>query len=412
MIRAPSAMPLAVVGCDYRVASSAWRSRLVLEEHEARAMAEMLRRGRAAGGFVDLNTCNRSEWLVSGRDPAWAASLLRSQMVLRAGPGAASWFSPYVHVGEEAALHVFRVALGLESLVVGERQIAGQLHAALDRARVRGSCSRVLNGLGTTAGRLVRTARKRGQAGGSSVGVHSLALSWLDLHLEPGRRARIAVVGLGRIGRRVLGMIQQKNRHEGIAVNRTVDQGSGGRVRPLDELPRVLAEVDAAIVCTGSPRALVTRSHLAQRSTDRPLLVVDIGIPEQVERSGVTAAGVTIIGLDELTAFYQKSHPEGLARSSGVLQGLIDGALAEFRAFCGKAAYAEIIDTVQRSHRKLVREDIPRVLAGQLPALPEDARARLGQELRDAILQYTSGVFRAIRSTATGRREESWQDGS
>jgi glutamyl-tRNA reductase len=383
----------------------------VLEDREAQAMAETLRRGRAAGGFVDLNTCNRTEWIVSGGDPTWAASLLRSQMVLRAGSDAARRFAPYVHVGEQAAIHVFRVALGQESLVVGERQIAGQLHAALQRARARGSCSRVLNGLGTTAGRLVRTARKRGQLGGSSVGVHSLALSWLDRHLEAGRRARIAVVGLGQIGRRVLELIRQENRHETVALNRTVARGDGARVCPLEDLPGVLAEVDAAIVCTGAPGALLRASHFAGRTAGRPLLVVDIGIPEQVERTGVPA-GVTVIGLDELTAFYRESHPEGFACSSETVQRLIDGALAEFRAFCGKATYAEIIDTVQRSHRRLVREDIPRVLAGRLGALPEDARTRLGQELRDAILDYTSEVFRAIRSTATRREEDSWQDGS
>lgn len=409
MSRAPATMPLAVVGCDYQVASSTCRSRLVLEDREAQAMAETLRRGRAAGGFVDLNTCNRTEWIVSGDDPTWAASLLCSQMVLRAGSDAAERFTPYVHVGEQAAIHVFRVALGQESLVVGERQIAGQLHAALQRARVRGSCSRVLNGLGTTAGRLVRTARKRGQLGGSSVGVHSLALSWLDRHLEAGRRARIAVVGLGQIGRRVLELIRQENRHDTVALNRTVARVDGAR--PLEELPGVLAEVDAAIVCSGAPRALLRASHFAGRTAGRPLLVVDIGIPEQVERAGLPA-GVTVIGLDELTAFYRESHPEASACSSETVQGLIDGALAEFRAYCGKATYAEIIDTVQRSHRRLVREDIPRVLAGRLDALSEDARTRLGQELRDAILDYTSEVFRAIRSTATRQEEDSWQDGS
>ena len=183
----PAVLPLAVVGCDFRVASSAWRSRLILGDEEAETLAGALRLNGAADGFVDLNTCNRTEWIVSGRDPQWAASLLRSQMIQRAGPGSQGWFSPYVHTGEDAAAHLFKVALGQESLVVGERQIAGQLNDALELARARGSSSRILNGLGAAAGRLVQMAFKQGCMAGASVGVHSLAVSWLAGRLEPGR---------------------------------------------------------------------------------------------------------------------------------------------------------------------------------------------------------------------------------
>ena len=65
MISQPVDFPLAVVGCDFRVASSQWRSRLVLDESEARSIADKLKNNQAADGFVDLNTCNRNEWIVS-----------------------------------------------------------------------------------------------------------------------------------------------------------------------------------------------------------------------------------------------------------------------------------------------------------------------------------------------------------
>ena len=131
------AIPLAVVGCDFRVASSAWRSRLVLADEEAAEIAQGLARNQAADGFLDLNTCNRNEWVVSTLDAKWAVSLLKSHMVQKLGPEAAAWFNPYVYTGDDAARHVLRVAIGQESLVVGERQIAGQLHDALELARTR-----------------------------------------------------------------------------------------------------------------------------------------------------------------------------------------------------------------------------------------------------------------------------------
>jgi glutamyl-tRNA reductase len=403
---APADTPLAVVGCDFRVASSAWRSRLVLGDDEARAMAATLRRNGAADGFVDLNTCNRTEWIVSTGDPRWAASLLSGQMVQRMGAEASSWFSPYVRRGDEAAVHVFRLVLGQQSLVVGERQIAGQLYGALETARDRKCSSRVLNGLGTAAGRLVRMALKQGHAGGRSVGVHSLAASCLSRWLGPDAVARVAVVGLGRTGRRVLALVQQEKRYHAVSLNRTIGPDSLRGVRPLSDLPLVLAEVDAVILCTGAPQPVLKASHLVERSAERKLLVVDVGIPPQVERAGLPA-GVTVCGLDELAALNGESLPKTDAHAAA-LGPLIDEALAEFRSFCGQPAFSDIIDTLQSSHSRLVREAIPRIIAERLEGLPEEIRTRVEQELRAAILGYTSDMFRTIRAAAGRKEEDPW----
>ena len=371
MSGAPAGTPLAVVGCDFRVASSAWRSRLVLGDDEAREMAATLRRNGAADGFVDLNTCNRTEWIVSTGDPRWAGSLLSGQMVQRMGPEASSWFSPYVRRGDEAAVHVFRLVLGQQSLVVGERQIAGQLYGALETARDRKCSSRVLNGLGTAAGRLVRIALKQGHAGGRSVGVHSLAVSCLARRLGPEAAARVAVVGLGRTGRRVLALVQQEKRYHAVSLNRTIGPDGVLRgVRPLSDLPVALAEVDAVILCTGAPQPVLKAAHLP-------------GDPRSAGSWWSTwaslrrwsardcLAGVTVCGLDELAAMNGESIPATEAHAAA-LQLLIDDALAEFRSYCGQPAFSDIIDTLQSSHSRLVREAIPRIIAERLGGLPEE----------------------------------------
>ena len=110
--RAPVPIPLSVVGCDFRRASSRWRSRLVLDEAELRAFHEELRATGSVDGLVALQTCNRNEWISAGTNPSWAAGLLSAQMKHRVGAVTASWFLPYVHTGEDALRHLFRVALG------------------------------------------------------------------------------------------------------------------------------------------------------------------------------------------------------------------------------------------------------------------------------------------------------------
>ena len=402
-------LPLAVVGCDFRVASSSWRSRLTLSDEEALALVRALRRNRLTDGFVDLNTCNRTEWIVSGRDPHWAASLLRGQMIERAGPDAAGWLSPYAYAGDEAAIHVFRVALGRESLVIGERQIAGQLYEALDRARARASSSRVLNGLGTAAGRLVRAAVRHGCVADSSVGVHSLAVSCLRQRLGSRGSSRVALVGLGQIGRRVLGLLQRESRFEVTAFNRTVAPGQSSAVRPLGELADVLSDVDAVVLCTGAPHPVLLARDLAGRRADRGLLVVDIGIPAQVERANLPAH-VTVSGLDELTEAHRRRKAPAAEAPRGDPGPLVEKALSEFRAFCNQPAFSQIIDAVQRNHSRLIREQIPGIIAGRLGYLPQEARTRLGEDLKAIVLDYTSDVFRTIRETSAQRGEDSWQE--
>lgn len=394
-------VPLAVVGCDFRVASSHWRSQLVLGEAQARQIARRLRRNQAADGFFDLNTCNRNEWIVSSHDPRWAAELLRTQMMQRAGPSAGGWLRPYVLTGEQAARHVFRVAIGQESLVVGERQIASQLYRALEIARARGTSSRILNGLGMVAARLVRIALRRGCIQNAAVGVHSLALAYLR-HRIPRGPARVGVIGIGRIGRRVQGLLEEDERFSPVLCNRTVPADQRDRVRPLSALREVLGEVDAAVIATGALAPVVRPEHIQPRAGEHPLLLLDIGIPEQVERDGLPA-GVEVAGLDDLTDYYRcKVAPGPREDDRKQAASLVLRAVHEFQAFCNQEAFCDILDTVQRHHRQLVGEEIPSLIARRLGYLPEETRGRVEADLKSIVLEYTNEIFRTIKEASGG----------
>ena len=408
MIREDAETPLAIVGCDFRVASSHWRSMLVLDDAVAQKVATELKRNSAADGFVDLNTCNRNEWIISSPSPSWAAELLRTQMKHLTGEEAQQWIEPYVLVGEEAARHIFNVAIGQESLVVGERQIAGQLFRALETARARGTSSRVLNGLGSIAGRLVRIAIRRGCVGNTTHGVHSLAISYLRKHFQKRKGIKIAIIGLGSIGRRILGFMEEDTSFIPIPCNRTIREELTGKVRPLERLAETLEEVDGAVVCTGAPRPVILPEHLKPRSKERPLLLLDIGIPEQVSHHGMPEK-VTLAGLDELVSFHNGQEPDAQSLNQACanheVESLVKRAVAEFKVFCREHTFSEILDTVQRHHHQLVREEIPRLIESRLGYLPETDLARLELDLRNIVLEYTSEVFRTIKETSKRHAE-------
>lgn len=404
---------LAVTGCDFRLASSRWRSRLVLDERELMDLADELVRSAEADGFVDLVTCNRVEWIVSTARPRWTAQLLRAQMLERLGEGKEG-IEPYVHVGEDAARHVFSVSIGQESFVPGERQIATQLFRALEQARTRGTTSRLLNGLGSITGRLVRDAVREGCIGGPAAGVHSLAyhhvLDWLEGRIED---PVVAVVGLGAIGRLVRNLFEENTRTRVIPVNRTIPAGEQGRVRSIRELSRVLGEVDAAVICTSAPHPVVKAATLQGRDATRPLLVLDLGIPEQVGELD-PARGAVRAGLDDLTAEPARvPHREEQKRHEQAARELLDRAVQELAIFDREGNVVEVFDDVRRCHDRFVNEEIPRFIEERVGGLDESQKAHLAFGLKGMVIEYTNDVFRSIKrslSHSGQEEEEDWND--
>ncbi len=388
----PEDLPLALVGCDWHVASSRWRSQLVLGDDQGRALCEELRRVAAADGLALLNTCNRNEWIVSSANPQWAVDLLRGRLLqrLRNCDGAPA-IEPYSLIGEHAARHILRVAIGRESLVLGERQIAGQLFRALEGARSCGTSSRALNGLSATCGRLVRKAIACGLISATARGVHSLALDFLDRRFrgqDAARPVRVAVVGLGMIGRRLLGLLEERPGYQPLGCNRSPRRGA----RPLSQLNGLLREVDAAVFCTGAPQPVLRAEHLADR--ERPLLVLDLGIPHQVASELPTP--IERVDLDGLCAF----DPHDEQTEEREVAQLINRALAELGAFCRERSFAQILDALQKRQRQLVHERIPELLAGPLQQVPESDRGALESGLRRIVFELTSEVFRTVKETS------------
>jgi glutamyl-tRNA reductase len=422
----PGALPVALVGCDFRVASSRWRSRLVLDDAEKARMAKDLRTGGWADGFVALETCNRNEWIVAGPKPEWAAELLLAAMRERLSDlgdvpqdqwGGTSEIRPYVYYGDEAAKHFFRVVLGLESLVVGERQIASQVFAAFDSARRAGRSSRVLNGLGTVAGRLAASALRNGVAGGSGTGVHALALAGLRSVLDKADQAaspsadgafqgegeeqkarsrRIAVVGMGATGRRVCSLIEGHPGFDLVRFNRTPEDGAHPPVLPLSELPRLLLTCDGAVFCTAARSAVFGPAILAAKggsgTSFRTRVLVDVGIPEQVLRDG-WPCGVRVLGLDDLVSLVRPVEGQVAARDASLLQG----AMEEFGRFCAVPPYARILRRVRTASREMTGRVVPELVERHLGSVDARLRADFEAELKSSLARYASELIGTIR---------------
>jgi glutamyl-tRNA reductase len=309
---------------------------------------------------------------------------------------------PYVHSGRAAALHLFRVAVGRESLVVGERQIAGQFFGALEAARTRGSSSRTLNGLGSIAGRLVHIADRRCCLGDRARGIHGLAVAYLRERFDQDNVCRVVLAGTGAIGNLARGLLEQDERFKVTCCNRTVPRANTGGILPLDQLPELLADADAVVVCTGAPGPVLHAAMLSPRPEDHPLHILDLGVPEQVERESLPE-GVFRAGIDELTT---EAGAGSACGAEAEVDELVQRAVTEFARFCGEPEYAEILSAVQDHHQQVLHEEIPDLVRGRLSYLSDDDRAKVEADLDGILHHHTSTLFRRIREQCRNRTEE------
>jgi glutamyl-tRNA reductase len=217
----------------------------------------------------------------------------------------------YVHAGEDVARHLCRVAAGLDSLVLGEAEILGQVGDAFAAARVHGSLGSVLELLARTAVSTGRRARSETAIGVNRATASSMALALAEGVLGELEHKRLLVIGAGRVGAQTLVVAQGRGIVDVTIANRTLERAAeaaerfGVRARPLAELEQALADADVVVAATASESPVVSAQAVAaamRRRSHRPLVVVDLAVPSDVERAAGGVRGVRLFDVDDLRA--------------------------------------------------------------------------------------------------------------
>lgn len=401
-------VPLVVAGCDFRVASASWRNRLLLDPAQRAELSQLLAHACGAQGLVVLETCNRVEWIVAAHATRWAGEILRAQMVERWLEGQPSRSrlqhlpAPYVHTGAHAVQHLLRVAVGLESFVLGEREIAGQLNKALMGARTEGHASSYHNALQTTVGRTVRKVQRLTHWRHHSRGVHGLALEAIRRHLQPQletnpqERPLVGVLGMGEIGRRQVAALAQWGQVKVLRFNRTVVNVHEGEWLKLTELPAHFAQLDVLVVATGSRQPTVDLSALPARQ--KPLLVVDLGAPHQVKRMAVTAENLTrCLDLDDLLT--EPAASPNLAELPTV-QELVEDGVREFLLELRKRELAGLLRAAHDAYDRHGYTRLPALIETELVGLAETDKRRVETAMRSLLRDMTREFVHHVEQAA------------
>jgi glutamyl-tRNA reductase len=385
-----SKVHLFLLGVSHRTAPVELRERLDFSSRDLGAAVEALATRPSAAESVVLSTCNRSEIYVASSDPARAREeLVQFLSEYHGVPAEAFSEHLFSFADGQAALHLFRVAAGLDSLVVGEPQILGQVKDAFQAATDRRCTGPMLSKLfhwSFGVGKRVRTETALGE-GAVSVSFAAVALARKIFGRLQGRR--VLVVGAGEISTLTAQHLKTQGVGDIAITSRTAAHAEalatavGGRAAPWSTLAAELGAADIVITATGSQRPIITRAHIEAvtgRRRPDPLFIIDIAVPRDVEPSVSEIEQVFLYNVDDLQSIVQ----ENLSRRGAEIQqaeAIVSEEVSRFAAWQRSRAAIPTVVALRQRFETIRRTELER-LEGKLGALPPEARVRVDEITR------------------------------
>ncbi|HEV2810290.1 MAG TPA: glutamyl-tRNA reductase [Acidimicrobiales bacterium] len=383
-------MSVIVVGLNHRSVPLEVLERMTVPRRiMPKALADLTSRDDLTEAVV-LSTCNRTEVYAHAERFHGAVGAIRD-FLADLGSLAPEDFADHLYQFHDAGAvaHLFTVAAGVDSAVVGETEILGQVKGAWEAAAAEGAAGPALNMLfrhALEAGKRVRTE--------TSISRHITSLSQAAVALAAERLGslqgrRVLVLGAGDTGEGMVGALAQAGVADVLVANRTWERAEalalrvGGRALGLAEVPAALTEVDLLLTSTGASSVLVDHGDLegvvAARG-GRPLLIVDVAVPRDVDPGAADLVGVTLLDMDDLRAFAEQGLTER-RREVGRARDLIDDEVCRYREASTARLVAPLVTSLRRRVDTLCAAEVERV--GR--ALEADQRLAVEAAVRSVV---------------------------
>jgi glutamyl-tRNA reductase len=376
---------LLALGVSHKTAPLDLRERLSLTEGSAVGALRELTLAEGIHEAAAISTCNRTELYLVVSDTVEAESTALGVLTRQADiPPTELLGHLYSHRGVEAADHLFRVTAGLDSMIVGEAEIQGQVKRAYELALVEGATGPILNRLfrgALAAGGRVREETRIGEKG---LSIPSVAVELARRTLGDLGERRVLVVGAGETAELVARALVARGVSTVFVANRHYDraiglaQRFGGEAVRFEELPAQLEVADIVVTATNSPHHIVERDDLAQvmaTREGRPLLLVDIAVPRDIEPACRELAGVSLHDLDDVQQIAER-NASGREAEARRAEPILAAELDRFERWHAALEVAPTIGALRERADEVVR----RVLAeneGRWESISEADRERL-----------------------------------
>ena len=301
-------MELLCIGLSHRTAPLAVRERLALSE--SRQVELQQRLAQAPHEVLLVSTCNRVELYIASPDAAGARERTLEALGLLGGPEALEHL--YEHRGEAALVHLFRVASSLDSMVLGEAQILGQVKEAFERGQGAGAVRGELTRACAAAFGCAKRVRTETAIGRAATSMASAAVSLASKVFDGLRDKTVLLVGAGEMAELAARHLQQAGATHQLVCNRTLARAEalaaevGGKARPFEELFSLLGAADVVVCSTASPVPLFTKENVAavgKARKHRPLFMVDLAVPRDIASDVGELEWVHAYDVDDIQKF-------------------------------------------------------------------------------------------------------------
>jgi glutamyl-tRNA reductase len=398
-------MTLTVLGVNHKTAPIELRERIAISRDD---LPEVTRALAAVPGVAEcmiVSTCNRVE-LIAATDSENAdlASFLCNQFGLDPALLASHI---YQHRDQQAVRHIFRVASSLDSMVVGESQILGQVKEAFATARTAGTVGGELDHLMQGAFSAAKKVRSETEIGSSSVSIASVAVELARKIFGSLNGRTVFLVGAGKMSELAARHLVQQGAGTILVTNRTMERAQrmaepfNGRVIPFEKLYDYAAEADIIITSTGAPHHIFRREHgqaFLHRRRNRPMFFIDIAVPRDVDPAMNKLEGLFVYDIDDLqqVAAVHIAERRSIAADAEVL---LEGEVERFHQRRRTVNAAPAIIALQHQAEELRQAEMRRIQA-RLGSLTPEQIAAVEALTRGLVNKFLHPPMQALKQAA------------
>jgi glutamyl-tRNA reductase len=335
---------LLALGVSHKTAPVELRERLALTDAQAADFLRDLRGTADVHEAVAISTCNRTELYLVVGDPVEGESTALAMLSTRAGirPTALAQ-AIYSHRNCDAARHLYRVAAGLESMIIGENEIQGQVKRAYETALRKDTTGPLTSRLFKAAlatGKRVRTETGIGER---QLTLPAVAVALAREQLGDLDRREVVILGTGETSELTARALADSGVHTVFVANRRRDRAIalarryGGASVNFDELPQALGQADIVLAATASPHLLLEARELSEvmlARQARPLLLIDLAVPRDIDSACAEIEGVSLYDIDDLQAVIARNRKVRQAEARKA-EGIIEEEIQQFATWLG-----------------------------------------------------------------------------
>jgi glutamyl-tRNA reductase len=403
-------MHIFCLGLNHNTTPIELREQFSLNEDAIRSALARLACGHLAtsiGELVIISTCNRTELYAAASHTALAE--LEAFLSDACGVSAKQFRAhSYRYEDLDTARHLFEVAAGLDSLVIGEPQILGQIVRALELSRGQNMAGPVLNRLFQSSIHAGKRARTETDISRNPASVSSLAASLAERVVHPIAEGQVVILGAGEMAELAVEALRKRGAQKILVVNRTLERAHviadrwRAEITTFENLSDALISADILISSTGAPHTILSAEMVRQAMearAQRPLVLIDIAVPRDIDPDAANIPHVKLYDIDNLNEKLEGALAERMSEVPQV-KSILDEEIKEFEEYMKSLEMIPIISDIRQQAESIRKEMLEKTLR-RLPDLTEAERARIEAMTQALVKQILHAPTNRLRTEAS-----------